>query len=64
MGITYENQRVNFDNVVKKYMEYLRLYKLINNGSVEGITTFDLFYWRMTYYSKYQDRKNYGNSGF
>lgn len=64
MGITYENQRVIFDTIVKRYKDYIALYRLFNNGSVEGLTTFDQFYWRMTYFSKYQDRRNFGTSGY
>lgn len=64
MGIAYENQRVIFDQIARRYKEYLRLYQAVNNGSIEGITTFDEFYWRMVYYSKYQDRRNWGHSGY
>ena len=64
MGITYENQRVVFDTIAKRYKDYIALYRLFNNGSVEGLTTFDDFYWRMTYYCKYQDRRNFGTSGY
>lgn len=64
MGITYENQRVIFDTIVKKYKDYVALYRLFNNGSIEGLTTFDDFYWRMSYFSKYQDRRNYGTTGY
>jgi hypothetical protein len=64
MGITYENQRVVFDQIVRKYKEYLELYRSLNNGSHEGVTGFDEFYWRMTYFSKYLERKNYGSPGY
>jgi hypothetical protein len=64
MGISYENQRVIFDSIVRRYKEYIALYRSLNNGSVEGLTTFDEFYWRMIYFSKYQDRKNFGTSGY
>jgi hypothetical protein len=64
MGITYENQRVNFDVIVRKYHDYIALYRQFNNGSVQGLTPFDEFYWRMVYLSKYQDRKNFGTSGY
>jgi hypothetical protein len=64
MGIAYENTRINFDNIVKRYEEYKALYKLVNNGKLDGLTSFDQFYWRMTYYSRYQDRKNYGTAGY
>lgn len=63
MGITYENQRVIFDAILKKYKDYVALYRQVNNGSLAGVTTFDDFYWRMTYLSKYQDNKNVGNNG-
>lgn len=64
MGMSYENQRVIFDTIVKKYKDYIALYRYLNNGSVEGLTTFDDFYWRMTYFSKYQDRKTFGSNGY
>lgn len=64
MGIAYENQRVIFDTIVRKYKEYIALYRAVNNGSDEGITPFNEFYWRMVYWSKYQDRKNFGTVGY
>jgi hypothetical protein len=64
MGITYENQRVVFDTIVRRYKDYIALYRLFNNGSVDGLTSFDEFYWRMVYVSKYQDRKSFGTSGY
>lgn len=64
MSITYENQRVVFETISKRYKEYVKLYLTFNNGSLHGICTFDHFYWRMTYYSKYQDRRNFGTSGY
>lgn len=62
MGMTYENQRVHFDKLVIMYNNYVSLYKAVNNGSAVGIAPFDEFYWRMTYYAKYQDRRNFGHS--
>ena len=59
MGFHYENQRVNFDLIHRKYLEYLALYATINNGSLAGATPFEKFYWRMTYYSRYQDRRTF-----
>jgi hypothetical protein len=53
MGITYENRRSIFEKIAKRYKEYLSIYKEINNGSLEGITPFDEFYWRTVYYSRY-----------
>ncbi len=64
MGITYENQRVMFERLSRTYKEYIALYRSFNNGSSEGLTTFDEFYWRMTYISKYSDRRSFGNTGY
>jgi hypothetical protein len=54
----YENRRTNFETVVKKYKEYLELYKSINHGSLAGATTFEDFYWDYTYYSKHSSPKS------
>ena len=59
----YANQRVIFAKVEKEYLDYLRLYKQLNHGSLVGATTFDVFYWRMVYYSKYQDTRRIGPNG-
>ena len=64
MSISYENQRVLFDKLLKKYTDYLELYKAINNGSLKGATPFEQFYWRMTYLSRYHDRKTFSNTGY
>lgn len=50
---TYESKRVLFARLERKYKEYLNLYRMINNGSLKGATTFEDFYWNETYYSKY-----------
>jgi hypothetical protein len=52
---TYEVTREHFDRLVKRYHEYVKLYRTLNNGSIEGITSFESFYWRFTYLVKYQD---------
>jgi hypothetical protein len=57
MSITYETQRAKFESIRRKYLEYLRLYAAVNHGSLLGATPFDRFYWVMTYYSRYQDRR-------
>ena len=61
---TYDTTREHFDVLVKKYKEYIALYRIFNNGSTEGITTFDRFYWQFTYVSKYSDPKNIENRGY
>lgn len=64
MSITYENQRVVFDTILKKYNAYRALYKLVNNGSLQGVTGFDDFYWSTVYLTKYADPRSVGNNNF
>jgi hypothetical protein len=52
----FESSRVQLDKIMKKYREYLDLYCYFNEGSSEGATTFQEFYWRYTYYSRYKDQ--------
>lgn len=49
----YQTSREVFDQIKKDYEDYVNLYKMLNQGSVEGITPFADFYWRYTYTSKY-----------
>ena len=63
MSMAYENQRVHFDEVLKKYLDYVELYKLLN-GAVEGVTPFSEYYWRLTYLSKYEDPEMIGSQGY
>lgn|GEM_PF-1195549 len=56
LGITYENRRVLFDVIAKRYQDYIALYRDLNGGSTEGLAPFDEFYWHLTYYSKYANR--------
>lgn len=51
MSIGYENRRDQFDKIVKKYKEYIALYRFFNKGSAEGITPFNEFYLEQCYYS-------------
>ncbi len=51
--MTYENKRVIFTVILKKYRDYLELYRAVNNGSIKGVTPFQDFYWQYTYYSRY-----------
>jgi hypothetical protein len=61
---TYENRRILFTVIEKKYKEYIALYKMVNNGSVQGITPFDEFYWHYTYYSKYTNGRAAETRGY
>lgn len=58
MGMAYENQRVIFNQILKKYLAYVELYRDVNHGSIEGVTPFYQFYWRFVYYSKYNNPKS------
>ncbi len=49
----YEIQREQFNRVLKSYMDYCALYKLINHGELEGMSDFAEFYLRFTYRVKY-----------
>jgi hypothetical protein len=64
MSFTYENQRVHFQKIEKAYHGYLALYRSLNNGSIEGATSFDIFYWRMVYFSRYHDKQTFGQNSF
>ena len=64
MSISYENQREHFEIIVQKYLDYVALYKLFNSGSAEGVTNFSEFYWRMTYYSNYQNGQKVSTQGY
>ena len=61
---TYENRRILFTVIEKKYKEYIALYKMVNNGSVQGITPFDEFYWHYTYSSKYTNGRAAETRGY
>lgn len=60
----YESQRKNLDKFQKKYNEYVDLYKFFNGGSTLGVTTFEEFYWRMSYIMKYEDAGSMARSGY
>lgn len=51
----YEVTREEFDKLKKKYDEYIDLYTFFNNGSAEGASSFESFYWRFTYHVKYEE---------
>lgn len=51
----YGQSREHFNKVLESYLSYVALYKICNNGSVEGLTTFEEFYWRLTYIHRYSD---------
>lgn len=59
-----ETTRKNLQKLIKKYTEYLKLYKDLNNGSIKGCTPFNVFYWRFTYYIKYEDPSRIGTDRF
>ena len=60
----YENRRVIFNGILKKYKEYLDLYRAVNNGSIAGVTSFQDFYWHYTYYSRYSSGRHSDARGY
>lgn len=62
--LSYENKRVIFNLILKRYKEYLELYRAVNNGSIQGVTCFQDFYWHYTYYSRYSNGRVDGNRGY
>jgi hypothetical protein len=48
--IAYETQREYFNKILKMYLDYVKLYKFFNHGSIRGKTKFEDFYWLHTYY--------------
>lgn len=54
----YPTSRNNFNKILDSYMNYVALYKLFNGGSTKGVTSFGTFYWRFTYYVRYENSAN------
>jgi hypothetical protein len=59
----FESRREQIEIVLKKYKEYVKLYKFFNKGSAEGATPFRDFYWRYTYYYRYRDSDQHNPFG-
>lgn len=53
--MNFETSRAYLDKIIAKYEGYVSLYKMVNNGSIEGVTPFNVFYRRLTYDAKYAD---------
>ena len=47
----FEHKRVEFDKILERYKAYCELYVIMNNGSLDGVTEFEEFYWTWTYLS-------------
>jgi 1-acyl-sn-glycerol-3-phosphate acyltransferase len=58
MASPYGASRQQFTKVLEAYLNYVALYKLFNGGSIEGVTPFNVFYWRMTYHVRYENSEN------
>lgn len=61
---SFDAQREQFNIIVDSYLNYVALYKLVNNGSIDGVTPFEVFYWRFTYFVKYQDPERISALGY
>ena len=64
MSQMFATSRQIMDGIIEKYNGYLELYALFNNGSTEGATPFAEFYWRFSYYIKYEDEFALSQSGY
>ena len=62
--MSFEVHREHFDLIVESYLNYVSLYKLVNNGSIKGVTPFDVFYWRFTYFVRYEDPERISAMGY
>ena len=62
--MSFEVRRENFEKILKKYKEYVDLYRMVNHGSEEGVTTFDEFYLRLTYYDRYNNALKIAGTGY
>lgn len=62
--MSYTNQRDHFEKLLKKFLEYLELYAALNNGSIEGASTYDEFYLRFTYLNRYADPSQVQRTGY
>ena len=62
--MSLESRRDGFEKILKKYNDYVKLYVFISGGSREGITPFDEFYWRFSYYQKYEEGAKVGSFGY
>ena len=64
MNNMFASQRQVLDGIIEKYNGYLELYAMFNDGSTEGATPFNEFYWRFSYKMKYEDEFALSQSGY
>lgn len=50
--LSIEAQNEEYNKIKKMYLDYLRLYKFFNHGSLSGCTDFARFYWMHTYHHR------------
>ena len=51
----FESNNENYNKILSKYIDYLALYKIMNNGSIEDATPFERFYWEIIFFGEYRD---------
>ena len=51
----FENTSEIYNKILAKYIDYLSLFAIFNNGSIEDATTFEQFYWEITFHGEYRD---------
>ncbi|MBX9703600.1 MAG: hypothetical protein K2X39_05555 [Silvanigrellaceae bacterium] len=55
----FQSTNKEYIKLKKSYEQYLAVYKLLNKGSLEGVTSFSDFYIYRTFTSKYTDRRKF-----
>lgn len=64
MTQVFSSQRQVLEGIIDKYNSYLELYAMFNDGSIQGATTFDEFYWRFSYTIRWEDEFALTQSGY
>ena len=54
-SMEFESKNENYNKILSKYIDYLHLYKLMNNGSIENATSFEDFYWELVFHGEYRE---------
>ena len=59
----FETTNENYNKILAKYISYLELYKIMNNGSLDNATPFEKFYWEVLYFGEYRDANQISRLG-
>ena len=48
----FKKRRDYFNEILRKYQDYVELYRFFNHGRLEGKASFREFYWMYCYYNR------------